>query len=42
MKINAHFNHTVKIYSNNITHLLKISIDNYTLLYIYINTHKCT
>ena len=26
----------------NFTHLLKISINNHTLLYIHINSHKCT
>ena len=35
-----HFKHTVKIYTNNFTHLLKISINNHLLLYIHINTHK--
>ena len=36
----AHFKHKVKIYPHNFTHLLKISINNHTLLYIRINTHK--
>ena len=36
----AHFKHKAKIYSPNFTHLLKISINNHTLLYININTHK--
>ena len=36
----ARFKHTVKIYNHNFTHLLKISINNHTLLYIRTNTHK--
>ena len=36
----AHFKQTVKIYAHNFTPLLKISINNHTLLYIRTNTHK--
>ena len=35
----AHFKHKARIYTPNITYLLKISINNHTLLYIHINTH---
>ena len=34
------YNHNVKIYNHNFTHLLKISINNHTLLYIHINTYN--
>ena len=34
----ACFKHTVKIYNHNFTHLLKISINNHTLLCIHIIT----
>ena len=36
----AHFKYTVKIYTLIIHILLRISINNYPLLYIHINTHK--
>ena len=36
----ARFKHTVKIYNHNFTHLLKISTNNHTLLYIHINNHS--
>ena len=42
ISLSAHFKHTVKIYTNNFTHLLKININNHLLLYIHINTHKYT
>ena len=35
----AHFKHTVKIYTRNFTHFLKISINNHLLLYIHINSN---
>ena len=34
------FKHTVKIYNQNFTRLLKISINNHALLYIRINNHS--
>ena len=36
----AHFKHKARIYTPNITYLLKISTNNHTLLYIHINSHK--
>ena len=37
-----HFKYAVKIYAHNFIHLLKISINNRTFLYIHKNTHKYT
>ena len=36
----AHFKHKARIYTLIIHILLKIGINNYTLVYIHINTHK--
>ena len=36
----AHFKHKVRIYTPHFRHLLKISINNHTLLYIHINNHS--